>query len=337
MKRCLFILLTLLCLGLLLGGAGADSYGNYEYTVTDGEASITAYMLVNVETDVVIPATLGGAPVTAIGRGAFQGNTSIQTVTMPDTVTTLDGMAFSNCTSLRQITLSTSLTRIPIGCFQQCTSLLEVVIPSSVTSISMNAFTGCTGMQRIVLPDGAVSISSNALPAGVRIFCHASSPNAQSFSEFTDPVIPEWVLTWRAVGSSVTLSRYEGLSTRPLIPTAASGIPVSGMDPEALLGHDLDTLQLPSGLSSIEDEALLETSAAKVVVPASCSHIGSHAFAENHHLIYVYLPAGLTDISGDAFDGCPNAILVTAAYDADIEAFAGDNDLGYLDLSSLSD
>ena len=337
MKRFFLCLLALLCLALLTGQAGADSYGNYEYTITGGEASITAYMLVNVETDVVIPTTLGGAPVTRIGRGAFQGNTNIRTVVIPDSVTTMDGMVFSGCSALREVTLSSGLTRIPIGCFQQCASLTSVVIPASVTGISMNAFTGCTSLERIYLPDSAVSISSNALPAGVMIVCHASSPNAEAAAEFIDPVIPDWVLAWRAVGSSLQLSRYEGLSTRPVIPAAASGIPINGMRPEALLDKNLDTLYLPESLTSIGDEALLETSAARVVIPASCRHIGDHAFAENAYLIYVVLPAGLSDISDDAFDGCPNAILVTQTADSFIEAFAQDNGLEYLDLSSLAD
>ena len=151
-----------------------------------------------------------------------------------------------------------------------------------------------------------------------------------------DPNLPGWVLSWRgSVLGVLMIVDYEGASTRPAVPTAASGITIYGMEPDALLGHALDSLDLPGDLTAIGDDALLETAAAKVVIPASCTRIGAHAFAENPHLIYVYLPAGLTDIASTAFDGCPHAVLVTQTADSAIEAYAEANGLGYLDLSSL--
>ena len=347
MKRILFCLLICisLCLAANPATADMDPISPFVYTITDDGAIITDYnyTMASSVKDVVIPAKLGGVNVVGLERnlshkGVFQGCSTIETITMPDTILKLGGMDFSGCTSLREIHLSAGLTAIPTGCFQSCSSLASIVIPASVASIStINVFSGCTSLQQIFLPDRKVSFSpssANPLPAGVTVVCHANSANTQNLSSFVDPLLPDWVLSWRANPGLLTIIGYEGTSTRPRVPKVASGITIYGMAPDALLGHALDTLTLPHDLASIEDDALLETAAAKVVIPAACTHIGAHAFAENPYLIYVYLPNGLTGIAPTAFDGCPHAVLVTQNADSAIEAFAEANGLGYLDLSA---
>jgi hypothetical protein len=57
----------------------------YTYSVFNGKATITRYL--GSGGDIIIPDTLDGYPVTAIGYGAFQGRTSLTGVTIPDSVT----------------------------------------------------------------------------------------------------------------------------------------------------------------------------------------------------------------------------------------------------------
>ena len=64
-----------------------------------------------------------------------------------------------------------------------------------------------------------------------------------------------------------------------------------------------DTLQLPHGLKRIEEEAFYgDTSLDEVVIPNGVTYIGPRAFA-NSSLKYITLPASLTSIADDAFDG----------------------------------
>ena len=82
-----------------------DTEGDYSYTVSsDNTATITGYS--GTDTELVIPDTLGGYPVTGIGAYAFSGCSSLESIEIPDTVTNIGGHAFQNCTSLSSVQLS---------------------------------------------------------------------------------------------------------------------------------------------------------------------------------------------------------------------------------------
>lgn len=114
------------------------------------------------ESNVSIPSSVGSSAVTAIGTGAFAGNTDITSVSMPSSVTRIGMEAFSDCTNLRSISLPSSLQSIGIGAFCNCTSLTNVDIPSGVTSIGDDAFADCTKLSSITIPSSVVSIGDNA-------------------------------------------------------------------------------------------------------------------------------------------------------------------------------
>ena len=78
--------------------------------------------------------------VTNVGGWAFDGCTSLTSITIPDSVTEIDWSAFEGCTSLTSITIPDSVTEIGWSAFEGCTSLKSITIPSSVTSIGKNAF-----------------------------------------------------------------------------------------------------------------------------------------------------------------------------------------------------
>ena len=64
----------------------------------------------------------------------------------------------------------------------------------------------------------------------------------------------------------------------------------------------MDTLYLPQQLSVIKADAFKGGDFEAVVIPDSCTRIGSKAFAECENLRYVEMPASLTDIAADAFE-----------------------------------
>ncbi len=65
----------------------------------------------------------------------------------------------------------------------------------------------------------------------------------------------------------------------------------------------LTILQLPAGLKRIEDNAFEGGVFQAVIIPDGCLSIGTDAFKDCPHLIYVSYPAGLAGIE-DAFTGC---------------------------------
>lgn len=79
-------------------------------------------------TDLVVPETIEGVAVEAIGNHAFSGRDDLETVTIPESVRTLYGFAFHNCRNLRKITLFDSIDDYYDGVCRQCDNLEEVEI-----------------------------------------------------------------------------------------------------------------------------------------------------------------------------------------------------------------
>lgn len=114
------------------------------------------------DSDVSIPSTIGSETVTAIGAGAFAGNTDIESVRLPSSVTQIGQEAFADCTSLASVSFSSSLELIGIGAFYGCTSLTSVTIPDGTKTISDEAFAQCGSLSTITIPSSVTSISDDA-------------------------------------------------------------------------------------------------------------------------------------------------------------------------------
>ena len=96
------------------------------YTTPDGLKTIGAYAFE--ENQRLRDVTINDG-VETIERSAFQG-AGVETVIMPDSVTSIGELAFYNSKSLSEITLSKNLKEIPDYVFYNCSSLSEVEIPA---------------------------------------------------------------------------------------------------------------------------------------------------------------------------------------------------------------
>lgn len=154
--------------------------------------------------DVVIPEYINGELVTTIGEDAFynpydEGTENITSVTMPDSITSIELCAFSNTkfteitlsqnlqsmgsrvfadSKLVSITLPDSLTTLPSHTFAWCYDLEEVHFGKNLTTIERDAFFSCSSLKNITLPNSLQSIGSLA-------FCLATA--------LEEVVIPEGV------------------------------------------------------------------------------------------------------------------------------------------------
>ena len=67
--------------------------------------------------------------------------------------------------------------------------------------------------------------------------------------------------------------------------------------------NDLSLLRLPSMLKEIDSEAFMCSAVEGVIIPEGCTAIGSKAFADCPNLVYIRIPASITSIADDAFEG----------------------------------
>src|SRR5215510_6472008 len=122
---------SMLLFGWLLLATPVAVQAQFNYTVTNGTVTITRYA--GSDLVVVIPDTINGLPVTAIGNSVFSQKTSLTSVTIPNSVTSIGAQAFLFCTSLKSVTIGNSVTSIGDQAFYRCISLTSVTIPNSVT------------------------------------------------------------------------------------------------------------------------------------------------------------------------------------------------------------
>ena len=132
----------------------------FQYTTDDTGATVTGYT--GQGGAVEIPSMLGGKPVVAIGDNAFNGNETITSVTMPDSVTTIGQRAFYDCKALKQLTLPENLTDIGAYAFSGCTALQNVTLPGKLATIAEHAF-DYTGLTAIHIPASVTMIGQRAL------------------------------------------------------------------------------------------------------------------------------------------------------------------------------
>lgn len=155
----LVFLLGISCFSMLSLADDVWIEGDYEYTMTDGEVIITKYT--GEGGNVTIPSTLGGLPVTTIGSFAILNASTIESIVIPEGVTTILGQAFAGC-SMKKIVLPESLTEIGKAAFCFCTKLETVSIPSGITIIEDNTFQECSSLTEVLLPEGVTTIKKEA-------------------------------------------------------------------------------------------------------------------------------------------------------------------------------
>ena len=100
--------------------------------------------------------------VTSIGEDAFAQCRALQSLTIDDAATSIGDWAFDECLKLTTLSLGKKITTIGDYAFDDCRILNNVTIPQSVTSIGKQAFGRCYGMDSFTIEDAATSIGEYA-------------------------------------------------------------------------------------------------------------------------------------------------------------------------------
>lgn len=93
-----------------------------------------------------------------IGKEAFSEAYLLETLTIPEGVTTILDGAFTYCSSLREVSLPESLTKIGSAAFTFCQKLESIVLPPHITDIPMGLFLSCTALRSVTIPAEVTTI-----------------------------------------------------------------------------------------------------------------------------------------------------------------------------------
>ena len=107
-----------------------------------------------------IPSMLGGYPVTRIRSLAFRGCSKLTSITIPNSVTSIEPQAFEDCDiSVYDTTTISGVGLIDgwvIGRYGD--SISGDLDLTGIRGIAGSAFSGCSGLTSVIIPDGIKSI-----------------------------------------------------------------------------------------------------------------------------------------------------------------------------------
>lgn len=273
--------------------AGALQSGDYVYTVlADGTAQITEYT--GTATTVSLPSTLNGYTVTSLGNWIFNSNQGVTSVTIPGTVTTLDGNIFWCCPKLTSVTVASgsasfsstdgvlfSNDKTELIAYPQSKSG-AYTIPGTVKEIAYNAFANNALITSVTIPQSVTLISSSAFENCVKLASVSAAQNDNliiSMYAFNNTAyVNNFVSDFVTIGSGY-LIKYDGTA---------------------------QDLTIPSTIKCICDGAFQgNIILKKVTIPASVQKIGEYALANCTQLADIQIPSGLNNIASTAFLSTP--------------------------------
>jgi hypothetical protein len=141
---------------------------DYFYSITNGAITITEYIgpggavTIPSAIDVGVGCISHYLPVTSIDYGGFWGDTTLTSVTIPDSVTNIGNGVFSLCGSLSSVTTGDGVTVIDDYAFQSCSNLASLRLGNRVTSIGAGAFEHCTNLTTVTIPNSVVNLGSDS-------------------------------------------------------------------------------------------------------------------------------------------------------------------------------
>ena len=151
----------------LPGAAKADPGTTGDLTwVTNGTTpetvKITGCAASPCASTIVTPATIDGLAVTSIGERAFS-DAGLVSISIPDSVTTIEQYAFVDASSLTAIAIPAGVTTIERQTFWGATSLASITLPEGLTTIRYRAFGNNAALRSLRIPANVRTLEDEAL------------------------------------------------------------------------------------------------------------------------------------------------------------------------------
>lgn len=174
---------TLLIYALVKDGKYVSNIASREYIiqyyVDESDFTIDSGVITACKTDktnIVVPDTIDGVAPTSVASGAFEKST-LQSVVLPDSITTLEGSCFKNFTKLKHIVSKGVTTFSGTSVFSGCTDLRDEVMPNLKT-VTENAFENCTKLHEIDFGENITELKSSLFSGAGLLYGNFPNANA---------------------------------------------------------------------------------------------------------------------------------------------------------------
>ncbi len=231
---------------------------------------------------------------------------------------------FTNCTALETVVLPESLTTISPWAFHQCEALQEVTFPSTLVSIGTSAFEGCTDLETVSLGANVTSIGSQAFYGCSSLEEAALSPllNSLGAKAFSGCVKLEAVSFAGNIALTTILAETfydcEELSSIILPSMLVTIEEMAFMDCESL-----ENVQFPYTLKTVGESAFESClSLANAYFNGELVSIGKKAFYDCEDLQSVVLGAATERVGESAFANCTSLTSVSFGGTEVVETYA---------------
>ena len=303
----------------------------YTKDASTGNVTVTK-VEADTQTSIEIPETIDGGTVKIIGANAFEDCDTFTSITLPQSLTSIEYLAFLRCTALQNINIPQNVTNIGASAFLQCKSLTSITIPSGVTSIKTSAFANCTSLKSIELPDHLVSIGISAFSKctsleNIVIPAEVTSVGQFAFSACTSlesVVIP---MNVTSVGDSAFngCTSLKAVFAKEGLPLESASVPsdaakiyyqvedlgyVSILKAHTGTQEGIECIEIPKTIGGLDVRVIKEEAfrdcgnIKKIILPDSIREIQNSAFSYCTSLESINIPAGVTSIGNYAFDSC---------------------------------
>ena len=249
--------------------------------------------------------------ITAIGNSAFYGCTSLASVTLPSTLTSIGSNAFIN-DALTSIIIPSSVTSIGSRAFKGNAALVSVGLAEApqLTTIGNSAFENCSSLTSITIPNKVTSIGNSSFSGCSLLVAvnYGDTPTLATIgysafkncSSLTSITIPESVTTITGNSNQNVYTPFAGCTSLTTVIWNARNC--SGWTPINYMSSTY--YQMP--FESIKTQITSFTFGSNVQsIPQYLCH-GMTGLTD------ITIPASVTAIGANAFDGCTNITTVTS-------------------------
>lgn len=250
--------------------------------------------------------------------GGFRYCFTLQEVSLPEGLISLDEFAFMDCQKLQEIRLPKSLKTLGRGTFAGCHALPEIELPEDLETVGEGALMNCLSLTSVVIPASVIEMGDRPFSgdwALKTVEIKGNVPRLSSSSFHECDALQEVLIT----GSVGTIGddAFMDLDSLERV-QIASGLKTIGKR-AFWLCDNLTTVSLPDGVTSIGEEAFKECSSLTTInLPNSITTIGANAFNGTKLTGPLNIPSSLVSLGDNAFNGC-GGITGTLVFPAAME------------------